>query len=63
MSGSSKLPGYAPTLLAYHRAFAEELREVVAGLPIRPGDRVLDLACGDGAYARWLAEPLGNPAT
>ena len=51
MSGSSKLPGYAPTLLAYRRAIAEELRTVVAGLPFRPGDRVLDLACGDGVYA------------
>jgi hypothetical protein len=39
------LPGYAPTLLAYHRAFGRELRELIAGLPLRPGDRVLDLAC------------------
>ncbi len=55
-----KLPGYAPTLLAYHRAFESELRELIAGLPLRPGDRVLDLACGDGVYARWLAERVGE---
>jgi ubiquinone/menaquinone biosynthesis C-methylase UbiE len=58
-SGPDKLPGYAPTLLAYHRAFERELRALIAGLPLRPDDRVLDRACGDGAYARWLAERLG----
>jgi ubiquinone/menaquinone biosynthesis C-methylase UbiE len=58
-SDRAKLPGYAPTLLAYHRAFERELRELIAGLPLRPDDRVLDLACGHGVYARWLAERLG----
>src|SRR5262245_4603881 len=58
MSRRNKLPGYTPTLMAYHRAFARELRAIVAGLPLQPGDRVLDLACGDGIYARWLAEDL-----
>src|SRR6185437_3120563 len=48
------------TLLAYHRAFERELCELIAGLPLRPGDRVLDLACGDGVYAHWLAERLGE---
>lgn len=60
MSHRHRLPGYAPTLMAYHRAFARELRAMVAGLPLQPGDRVLDLACGDGVYARWLAERLGG---
>ncbi len=46
--------------MAYHRAFAQELRGAVAGLPLRPGDRVLDLACGDGVYSRWLAERIGE---
>jgi ubiquinone/menaquinone biosynthesis C-methylase UbiE len=55
-----KLPGYAPTMMAYHRAFERELRGLIAGLPVRPDDRVLDLACGDGIYARWLAERLGE---
>ncbi len=59
-SRPARLPGYAPTLLAYHRAFERELRGLIAGLPLRPGDRVLDLACGDGVYARWLAERLGQ---
>ena len=59
MSGKASddgLPDYAATLSAYHRAFARELHALIEGLPIRPGDRVLDLACGDGVYARWLAE-------
>jgi ubiquinone/menaquinone biosynthesis C-methylase UbiE len=58
VSRRNRLPAYAPTLMAYHRAVARELRAIVAGLPIQPGDRVLDLACGDGVYARWLAERL-----
>src|SRR4051794_24348988 len=43
----------------YHRAHAPELRAMVADLPIRPGDHVLELACGEGAYARWIAERVG----
>jgi ubiquinone/menaquinone biosynthesis C-methylase UbiE len=46
-------------LAAYHRAFAPELREVIAGLPIREGDRVVEMACGDGAYSPWLAGRVG----
>jgi ubiquinone/menaquinone biosynthesis C-methylase UbiE len=45
--------------MAYHRAFERELRELIAGLPLQPDDHVLDLACGDGVYAHWLAERLG----
>jgi ubiquinone/menaquinone biosynthesis C-methylase UbiE len=56
----AKLPRYAPTLMAHHRAFARELRALIEGLPLRPGDRVLDLACGDGVYTRWLAERVGE---
>ena len=53
------LPAYAPMLAAYHRAHEPELRAMVADLPLRPGDRVLDLACGDGVYCCWLAERVG----
>ncbi len=56
MSTSAKLPGYAETLLAYHRAFAPELSQLIAKLPLAPGDRVLDLASGDGVYTGWLTE-------
>lgn len=59
MATAAALPDYAPMLADYHRAYAPELQAMVAGLPIRAGDRVLELACGDGVYARWLAERVG----
>ncbi len=59
MPTSAGLPDYEPMLAAYHRAFAPELREIVAGLPIREGDRVVEIACGDGAYSPWLAGRVG----
>lgn len=49
------LPAYGTTLAAYHRAYAPELRGIVTALPLRPGHRVLDVACGDGTYMAWMA--------
>jgi ubiquinone/menaquinone biosynthesis C-methylase UbiE len=60
LSGSATLPAYAPLLMSQHRAFERELRAIVYSLPVRPDDCVLDLACGDGAYSRWLAETGAN---
>lgn len=57
--GRDELPAYAPMLDAYQRAFEPELKRIVGELPIAPGHRVLDLACGAGAYTRWLAERIG----
>ena len=59
MPTTAALPDYEPLLAAYHRAFAVELRAMVACLPIREGDRVVELACGDGAYSPWLAHRVG----
>src|SRR5262245_16992239 len=56
----SELPDYAPLLAAFHEEFAAELRSVLARLPIGPGDHILDVACGDGRYAAWLAERAGT---
>jgi ubiquinone/menaquinone biosynthesis C-methylase UbiE len=53
------VPSYEPMLAAYHRAFAPELRALVATLPLAEGNTVLDMACGDGAYSPWLAERVG----
>jgi ubiquinone/menaquinone biosynthesis C-methylase UbiE len=57
------LPPYAAMLAAYHRAHAAELRACIADLPVQPGDTVLDMACGDGTYALWLAERVGHTGT
>lgn len=59
MSIAEKMPDYADGLAAYHAAFARELKTMVDQLPIAPGALVLDLACGDGTYAGWLAERVG----
>lgn len=57
---SDTLPAYAPMLAAYHRAHACELQAIISMLPINPGDRVMDIACGDGTYVCWLAERVGS---
>lgn len=60
MSSESSVPKYQPMLAAYHRAFANELRAMVGTLPIKKGQTVLDMACGDGVYSPWLAERVGE---
>src|SRR6476646_8487366 len=50
------LPSYACMLHAYHRAHADDLRAMVATLPLARASRVLDVAAGDGCYSIWLAE-------
>ncbi|WP_165246088.1 class I SAM-dependent methyltransferase [Paludisphaera soli] len=57
---TNELPAYARMMADYHEAFAPELRGVVGGLELARGSRVVDLACGDGAYTRWLAERVGE---
>jgi ubiquinone/menaquinone biosynthesis C-methylase UbiE len=55
----SAVPAYETMLAAYHRAFAAELQAMIATLPIEAGSRILDMACGDGAYTPWLAQRAG----
>jgi ubiquinone/menaquinone biosynthesis C-methylase UbiE len=54
------LPEYDDQLSGFHRAFGRELRAIVNELPLRSEMGVLDLACGDGFYARRIAERLGS---
>src|SRR6187200_2632351 len=53
------LPEYTPMLAAYHRAHAAELRAMIDDLPVRLGDHVLAMPCGDGVYTVLLAEKVG----
>lgn len=53
------IPGYQESLAAFHQAFGDELRDLIGALPIAEGNQVLDLACGDGRYAAWLADRVG----
>lgn len=57
-----ELPAYAPMLAALHRAHADQLRSMLAALPIGAGSQILDMACGDGCYTVWLAERAGPGA-
>jgi len=54
------LPAYAPLLKAFHREFEGELRVMLSKLPIRVGDQILEVATGDGQFAIWLQEMVGN---
>src|SRR5205823_11043628 len=56
---TAKLPDYNPLLEAFHAAFAKELHQIVAELPLAPESNVLDVPCGDGFYAAALARRLG----
>jgi ubiquinone/menaquinone biosynthesis C-methylase UbiE len=61
--GGDRLPVYAALSAAYHRAFRRELHQVVKGLPLAAGSRVLDLPCGDGFFTALLArqlDPVGS---
>lgn len=57
---SDDVPDYSPELAAFHRAHRPELRRIIADLKLRAGAKVLDVACGDGAYSRWIAESVGD---
>jgi ubiquinone/menaquinone biosynthesis C-methylase UbiE len=58
-ASTGSLPAYDQQLAGFHLAFERELQAILDELPLRAGDRVLDLACGDGFYTRRIAERLG----
>lgn len=57
---TQRLPDYAEGLDRFHQAFFEELRAVIARLPLAAGMKILDIGCGDGFYTRMLAERLSS---
>ncbi|RMF87631.1 MAG: methyltransferase domain-containing protein [Nitrospinota bacterium] len=46
----------AEWLTLHHQALSRERRQMVEDFPLQPGDRVLDVACGNGLWEPWLAE-------
>ncbi len=58
MSDPARLPDYAATLTAFHRAFRRELGRAVRAVPLPSGAAVLDVPCGDGFYTALLAHRL-----
>lgn len=51
--------GHPPELAGTSLLPLAGLREVGAGLQLAPGLRLLDLACGSGAFGCWLARETG----
>lgn len=54
-----EVPSYASVLEVFHQEHGAELRAMIADLQLAPDAHVLDMACGAGAYTRWIAEELG----
>jgi len=53
------IPDYDNQLAGFHYAFGPELLACLKALPLKPGMKVLDFACGDGFYSHHLATILG----
>ncbi len=54
-----QLPPYAPIADGLPARIRRRAARMLADLPLRRGDRVLDMACGAGVYTSWLAERAG----
>jgi ubiquinone/menaquinone biosynthesis C-methylase UbiE len=55
----SGLLSSAGELDAFHRGFQDTLEACIRDLSLPPDSRVLDLACGDGAYSGFFLRHLG----
>ena len=40
--------------------YLRAVRTLVEAVPLRPGDRILDVGCGSGVLSRWLAQHTGG---
>ena len=52
------IPDYVPLLDAYHQAHRRTIRQAVETMPLRSGECVLDVPCGNGFYTSLLAERI-----
>lgn len=52
-------PAYSATLIAYRRAFRNELRQTMRAVDLPSACRLLDVPCGDGFYAADFARRIG----
>jgi ubiquinone/menaquinone biosynthesis C-methylase UbiE len=50
------LPKYAVRLDALHQALVADFRRIVAAVPLRNGQTVVDVGCGDGFFSNLLGE-------
>lgn len=57
--GDTPERSYGDKLTRFNRFAEPEIREVIAGLDLAEGARVLDAGCGVGLIARWFAEQIG----
>lgn len=57
--GAEDAQAYAQTLERMNRFQEPEARAAIAGLNLPTGSRGLDVGCGIGLYALWLAETTG----
>src|SRR5262245_27701913 len=54
---------YESTTRRPHQAILNSNRNIVSGMRLGPGARVLDLGCGVGGFAAWAAKELGCHVT
>src|SRR5439155_19273997 len=40
--------------------YLRAVRTMLEALPLRPGDRILEVGCGSGVLSRWLAQHTGR---
>lgn len=58
--GDSVARDYSSKLKMFNAFAAQELKEALASVALRPGMHVLDAGCGTGDALPWLAEAVGS---
>jgi ubiquinone/menaquinone biosynthesis C-methylase UbiE len=61
--GDTAARDYSIKLRQFNRFAEPELRRLIEGLHLSPGQRVLDAGCGSGEALLWLQEAIGEHGT